>query len=160
MRLLIVEDEAKTRAYLSQGMQEAGFIVDAAPDGGAGRELLRLHCYDVVILDVRLPIILPQAETLGVTDPELDLTRHRAARCGRTLELTPKELALLTLLMRHHGELLSRTLIACTVWDINFDSDTNLVDVSVGRLRRKVDGESQLELIHTLRGVGYVLEER
>jgi two-component system, OmpR family, copper resistance phosphate regulon response regulator CusR len=99
-------------------------------------------------------------ETVRVADLELDLVRHRAARGGRRLDLTPKEFALLSLLARRAGEVLSRTLIAEQVWDMNFDSDSNVVDVHVRRLRAKVDDPSPRKLIHTIRGVGYVLEER
>jgi two-component system copper resistance phosphate regulon response regulator CusR len=101
-----------------------------------------------------------QPDTMRVGDLELDLVRHRAARGGRRLELTPKEFALLSLLARRAGEVLSRSLIAEQVWDMNFESDSNVVDVHVRRLRAKVDDASEQKLIHTVRGVGYVLEER
>lgn len=101
-----------------------------------------------------------QPEVLRIADLELDLLRHRAVRGGQRLELTPKEFALLSLLARRSGEVLSRTLIAEQVWDINFDSHTNVVDVAVRRLRRKVDDPFLEKLIHTIRGVGYVLEAR
>ena len=101
-----------------------------------------------------------QPETIRVADLELDLVRHRASRAGQRLDLTPKEFALLSLLARRAGEVLSRTLIAEQVWDMNFDSDTNVVDVHVRRLRAKVDDPFDKKLIHTVRGVGYVLEER
>ncbi len=97
-------------------------------------------------------------ETLRMADLEIDLLRHRATRAGRKLELTAKEFLLLSLLARRAGEVLSRTLIAELVWDMNFDSDTNVVDVSVRRLRSKVDDPFPLRLIHTVRGAGYVLE--
>jgi len=99
-------------------------------------------------------------EKLLVSDLEIDLVRHRAARAGRRLDLTPKEFLLLSLLARHAGDVLSRTLIAEQVWDMNFDGGTNVVDVHVGRLRSKVDEPFGHPLIHTVRGVGYVLEER
>lgn len=223
MRLLIVEDEEKTRTYLSKGLKEAGFVVDSADDGVGGAHLMETQDYDLLILDVMLPgrdgwslvsqlrgsgkrtpvlfltardqtedlvkglelgaddyVVKPfvyaellarvraltrraqsrEPDTLRVADLELDFHKHKATRAGRLLDLTPKEFLLLALLMRRQGEVLSRTLIASQVWDINFDSDLNLVDVSVGRLRRKVDGDSQLKLIHTVRGVGFVLEAR
>lgn len=223
MRLLIVEDEEKTRTYLCKGLKEAGFVVDSAADGTTGLHLIRTYGFDLLILDVMLPcmdgwsvvrelrasgngtpvlfltardrtedlvkgldlgaddyVVKPfvyaellarvraltrrgtnaQPDVLRVADLEIDFHRHKAVRAGRLLDLTPKEFLLLALLMRRSGEVLSRTLIASEVWDINFDSDTNLVDVSVSRLRRKVDGESALKLIHTIRGVGYVLEAR
>lgn len=97
-------------------------------------------------------------ETIRMADLEIDLLRRRATRAGHKLELTSKEFLLLTLLARRAGEVLSRTLIAEAVWDMNFDSDTNVVDVNVRRLRNKVDDPFPLKLIHTVRGAGYVLE--
>jgi two-component system copper resistance phosphate regulon response regulator CusR len=98
--------------------------------------------------------------TLQIAGLELDLVRHRAAREGRRLDLTPKEFLLLSLLMRKKGEVLSRAVIADQVWEINFDSNTNFVDVHIRRLRSKVDDPFPVKLIHTVRGMGYVLEER
>ena len=97
-------------------------------------------------------------ETFRLADLEVDLMRQRATRGGQRLELTPKEFLLLCLLARRAGEVLSRTLIAEAVWDMNFDSDTNVVDVNVRRLRSKVDDPFPIKLIHTVRGAGYVLE--
>jgi two-component system, OmpR family, copper resistance phosphate regulon response regulator CusR len=101
-----------------------------------------------------------QKEILRIADLELDTLRFAASRSGRKLELTPKEFSLLALLARHAGDVLSRTLIAEQVWDMNFDSDSNVVDVHVHRLRAKVDGPFAVKLIHTVRGVGCVLEHR
>jgi two-component system copper resistance phosphate regulon response regulator CusR len=100
------------------------------------------------------------AATLSVADLEFDLARQRAARQGRKLDLTPMEFRLLSLLARRAGEVLSRTYIAEQVWDMNFDSDSNVVEVHIRRLRAKVDDPFAAPLIHTVRGVGYVLEER
>src|SRR5205809_301214 len=100
-----------------------------------------------------------QPETLKRADLEIDLVRHRAARGGRKLELTPKEFALLALLARRAGEVLSRTAIAEQVWDMNFDGGTNVVDVHVRRLRSKVDDPFDRKLIHTVRGMGYVFDD-
>ncbi len=97
-------------------------------------------------------------ETIRMADLEIDLTRHRAIRGGQKLDLTAKEFLLLALLARRAGEVLSRTLIAELVWDMNFDSDTNVVDVNVRRLRSKVDDPYPVKLIRTVRGAGYVLE--
>lgn len=97
---------------------------------------------------------------LRVADLEVDPVRHRAIRLGQRVDLTAKEFALLTLLMQRSGEVLSRTQIASLVWDINFDSDTNVVEVAIRRLRAKVDDNFANKLIHTVRGVGYVLEHR
>ena len=97
---------------------------------------------------------------LRVADLEVDLLRRRVARGGDRIELTAKEFALLLLFLRHQGEVLSRTLIAEQVWDMNFDSDTNVVEVAVRRLRAKIDDPYPTKLIHTVRGMGYVLEPR
>lgn len=98
------------------------------------------------------------AENIRVADLEIDLPRQRATRNGRRLDLTSKEFLLLTLLARRSGEVLTRTMIAESVWDVNFDGDSNVVDVSVRRLRAKLDEPFPLKLIHTVRGSGYVLE--
>jgi two-component system copper resistance phosphate regulon response regulator CusR len=90
----------------------------------------------------------------------MDLVRHRVSRDSKRLELTPKEFLLLSLLMRKAGEVLSRAYIADQVWDINFESNTNFVDVHIRRLRSKVDDPFPDKLIHTVRGMGYLLEER
>ena len=95
---------------------------------------------------------------LRVADLEIDQIKHRATRTGHSIELSAKEFALLTLLARRAGEVLSRTEIASLVWDINFDSDTNVVEVAIRRLRVKVDEPFETKLIHTVRGVGYVLD--
>jgi two-component system copper resistance phosphate regulon response regulator CusR len=99
-------------------------------------------------------------ENLRVADVEIDLVRHRASRAGQRLDLTPKEFALLSLLVRRSGEVLSRALIAEQVWDVAFESDSNVVDVHVRRLRAKVDDPFDRKLIRTVRGAGYVLEDR
>ena len=98
-----------------------------------------------------------EPDFLCVADLELDLLRRRATRSGRRIDLTAKEFALLELLMRRQGEILPRSLIASQVWDMNFDSDTNVVEVAIKRLRSKVDFDEP-KLIHTVRGMGYVLE--
>lgn len=97
---------------------------------------------------------------LQVADLQVDPVKHRAIRSGKYIDLSAKEFALLTLLMRHSGEVLSRTKIASLVWNINFDSDTNVVDVAIRRLRAKVDDPFDIKLINTVRGVGYILEQR
>lgn len=99
-----------------------------------------------------------EATTLRVADLELDLLRRRVTRSGRRIDLTAKEFGLLELLMRRSGEVLPRSLIASQVWDMNFDSDTNVIEVAVRRLRSKVDEGFEPRLIHTVRGMGYVLE--
>ena len=223
MRILIVEDEPKTAAFLTKGLGEHGFVADVVANGRDGLLAARTQAYDLAILDVMLPgcdgwtilrelraagsqmpvlfltakdtvadrvkglelgaddyLVKPfafsellarvrtilrrgvarQPETVRVADLEIDLLGHKAQRGGQRLSLSPKEFALLSLLMRRAGEVLSRTLIAEQVWDMNFDSDTNVVDVHIRRLRAKVDDPFEHKLIHTVRGAGYVLEER
>ena len=99
-----------------------------------------------------------ESNHLRVANLELDLIRRRATRDGRRIDLTAKEFALLELLLRRHGEILPRSLIASQVWDMNFDSDTNVVEVAVRRLRAKIDDDFEPKLIRTVRGMGYVLE--
>lgn len=101
-----------------------------------------------------------EATTLRLEDLELDLIRRRATRAGQRLELTAKEFSLLSLLLRRQGEVLSRTELASQVWDMNFDSETNVVEVAVRRLRVKLDLPFGRTLLHTVRGMGYVLESR
>ena len=99
-----------------------------------------------------------EPELLQVADLELDLLRRRVTRGGKRIDLTAKEFALLELLLRRQGEVLPRSLIASQVWDMNFDSDTNVIEVAVRRLRAKIDDEFEVKLIRTVRGMGYVLE--
>jgi len=96
--------------------------------------------------------------SMKVADLELDLLRRRVTRSGKRIDLTAKEFGLLELLMRRHGEVLPRSLIASQVWDVNFDSDTNVIEVAMRRLRAKVDDGFEPRLIQTVRGMGYVLE--
>jgi two-component system copper resistance phosphate regulon response regulator CusR len=140
---------------------------DAVPDRVKGLELgaddylVKPFAFSELLARVRTllrrgPTRAP--EVLQVADLEIDLVRHRVTRSGKRLELTPKEFALLSLLARRAGEVLSRTLIAEQVWDMNFDGGTNVVDVHVRRLRCKVDDPFDAKLIHTVRGAGYVLD--
>ncbi|NTZ05079.1 heavy metal response regulator transcription factor IrlR [Burkholderia metallica] len=222
MRILIVEDEPKTGAYLRKGLTEAGYVVDWVEDGITGQHQAETEEYDLLVLDVMLPgqdgwtllqnlrrskstpvlfltarddvgdrvkglelgaddylakpfdfveltarikSILRRGQprdsnTLRVADLELDLTRRKATRQGDTILLTAKEFALLWLLMRREGEILPRATIASQVWDMNFNSDTNVVDSVIRRLRSKIDDAYEPKLIHTVRGMGYVLEAR
>jgi two-component system copper resistance phosphate regulon response regulator CusR len=101
----------------------------------------------------------PIAESvLTLADLEIDLIGRRVYRGGQQIRLTAKEFALLELLVRHQGQVLPRSMIASMVWDINFDSDTNVIDVAIRRLRSKVDEGYELKLIHTVRGMGYVCD--
>ena len=97
---------------------------------------------------------------LQMGDLEVDLIARKAQRAGQRLDLTAKEFKLLTLLLRRRGQILSRTTLAEQVWDMNFDSDTNVVEVAVRRLRAKLDDPFSAKLLHSVRGMGYVLEER
>jgi two-component system copper resistance phosphate regulon response regulator CusR len=101
-----------------------------------------------------------QETHLQLADLRLDLLRRRVERSGQRIDLTAKEFALLELMLRRQGEVLPKSLIASQVWDMNFDSDTNVIEVAIRRLRLKVDDDYPNKLIHTVRGMGYVLEER
>jgi len=222
MRILIVEDEPKTAAYVSKGLTEHAYVVDVADNGIEGLHLATSGHYDLILLDVMLPgadgwsvlenlrrqrqtpvlflsardtvadrvkglelgaddyLVKPFAfsellarirtllrrgatqteQVLRVADLEVDLIRRRVTRAGERIDLTAKEYALLDYFVRHFGEVVSRTLIAEHVWDMNFDSDTNVVDVAVRRLRAKLDDRFETKLIHTIRGVGYVFDAR
>jgi two-component system copper resistance phosphate regulon response regulator CusR len=140
---------------------------DAVPDRvkgfqlGADDYLVKPFAFSELLARVRSlmrRVPMRQPDLIRVADLEIDIVRHRASRSGQRLDLTAKEFLLLSLLARRAGEVLSRTLIAEAVWDMNFDSDTNVVDVNVRRLRAKVDDPFPAKLIRTIRGVGYVLE--
>ncbi|HTI19165.1 MAG TPA: heavy metal response regulator transcription factor [Trinickia sp.] len=222
MRILVVEDEPKTSAYLKKGLEESGYEVDLAGDGVRGLQLAQEHNYDVIVLDVMLPMLdgfgvlqrlrktksTPvlfltarddvadrvhglelggddylakpfafvellarvrtlarrgpprESELIAVGDLEIDLIRRRVRRGTTRIDLTPREFSLLHLLARRQAEVLSRTQIASSVWDMNFDSDSNVVEVAIRRLRAKIDEGQPIRLIHTVRGVGYLLEPR
>jgi two-component system copper resistance phosphate regulon response regulator CusR len=101
-----------------------------------------------------------EPDSLQISDLSIDVLRRRVMRGAERVDLTPKEFALLHLLAKRQGEVLSRSFIASQVWDMNFDSDTNVVDVAVRRLRAKIDDAFDRKLVHTVRGMGYVLEVR
>jgi two-component system, OmpR family, copper resistance phosphate regulon response regulator CusR len=97
---------------------------------------------------------------ITIADLHLDLMARRATRSGRRLNLTAKEFGVLALLARRQGQIVSKTILAESVWDVNFDTNTNIVEVTVKRLRAKIDSPHQVKLLHTIRGMGYVLEDR
>jgi two-component system copper resistance phosphate regulon response regulator CusR len=99
-------------------------------------------------------------DTLVVGDLEIDLIRRRTRRGNARIDLTAQEFSLLQLLAERQGEVLTRTFVTSQIWDMNFDSDTNVVDVAVKRLRAKIDNAFDKKLLHTVRGMGYVLEDR
>lgn len=221
MRILIIEDELKTLAFLKKGLEEEGFTIVTSSDGREGLDLaLRAH-FDLIILDVMLPgmsgweiisalreagqktlalfltardslddrirgltlggdayLVKPFAfmellahirtllrrspqpviEEITVGDLRIDLVRQQAFRGGCKLDLTAKEFALLLLLARNRGNILSRTRISEQVWNVHYESESNVVDVHIRRLRAKVDDPFPAKLIKTVRGMGYLLE--
>jgi len=222
MRILVIDDEAKTGDYLRNGLTEAGYVVDVAANGIDGLHLAQQMHYDLIVLDVMMPqmdgwtvmqklgarvdtpvlflsargtledrlkgldlgaddylvkpfsfaellarirIILrrgqpkkPDDDVLEVGDFRIDVPKRRVERGSVRITLTNKEFSLLQFFVQQRGQVLSRTLIASRVWDMNFDSDTNVVDVAVRRLRQKIDDPFPVRLIHTVYGVGYRFE--
>lgn len=135
--------------------------------GGADDYLIKPFAFSELLarIEVLLRRTQPRAQAAGgmvmtLADLELDLLRRKATRSGQRLDLTAKEFVLLTLLVRRQGEVLSRTELAEQVWDMNFDTETNMVEVAIRRLRGKLDAPFERALLHTVRGMGYVLEVR
>ncbi len=221
MRILVIEDDNDTAAYLSKGLKETGYTVDRAADGREGLFLATSEPYDAMIVDRMLPgmdglaivqslraqnnmtpvLILsalgqvddrvrglqaggddyltkpyafsellarlqallrrrtaePAETTLKVGDLELDLLARTAKRAGKPIDLLPREFRLLEFLMRHAGEVVTRTMLLERVWDYHFDPQTNVIDVHVSRLRQKIDKGFTPPLLHTVRGAGYRL---
>jgi len=129
---------------------------------GADDYLVKPFAFSELLARIRSVMRRRSASTsdaLRVADLEIDFVGHKAIRAGKYLELTPKEFALLGLLARRKGEVLSRQMITEQVWDMRYEGETNVVDVHVRRLRSKVDDPFKQKLIHTIRGAGYVLQE-
>jgi len=221
MRILIIEDDDETAAYLAKGLKETGYTVDRAADGRDGLFLATSETYDAMVVDRMLPgldglaivqslraqsnntpvLILSAlgqvddrvrglqaggddyltkpyafsellarlqallrrrkpgtAETvLKVGDLELDLLARTARRAGKPIDLLPREYRLLEFLMRHAGQVVTRTMLLERVWDYHFDPQTNVIDVHVSRLRQKIDKGFSPAMLHTVRGAGYRL---
>ncbi|MFZ6708100.1 heavy metal response regulator transcription factor [Undibacterium sp. TC9W] len=129
---------------------------------GADDYLVKPFSFTELVLRIRTLLrrgVRRDADIYQVADLQLDTVRHKITRQNLPIVLTSKEFMLLHLLIKHQGEALSRTIIASQVWDMNFDSDTNVVDVAVKRLRAKLDAPFEKKLIHTVRGVGYMFAE-
>jgi two-component system copper resistance phosphate regulon response regulator CusR len=222
MRLLVIEDEKKMARFLARGLKAERFAVDVAGDGEAGLRLAETCEYDLVILDLMLPVMsgsevlrrlrqlkpeLPililtarddtaekvksfeagaddyltkpfafaellvrikarlrpgkvtRKEELAVADLQVDRLTQEVRRGGRKIALTDKEFALLEYLLANTGRVMSRTMIVEAVWDESFEGMTNIVDVYVRHLRRKIDDGQAVRLIHTVRGAGYTISE-
>ena len=130
---------------------------------GADDYLIKPFAFSEVLARVRTLLrrgqAAPQSELLQVADLQLDIAKRKASRSGAKITLSNQEFSLLELLMRRRGEVLPRSLIASQVWDMNFDSDTNVIDVAIRRLRAKIDDGFAAKLIHTVRGMGYKLDD-
>ncbi|MFS7242654.1 heavy metal response regulator transcription factor [Serratia proteamaculans] len=130
---------------------------------GADDYLIKPFSFTELVLRLRTLLrrgTVREADHYAIADLQLDVLRRKAVRQEQVISLTNKEFMLLHLLVRREGEVLSRTMIASQVWDMNFDSDTNVVDVAIKRLRAKIDRPFDVKLIHSVRGIGYVCEPR
>ncbi|MDX2479787.1 MAG: response regulator transcription factor [Desulfuromusa sp.] len=222
MRILLIEDDTDTSAYLAKGLEESGHTVHLAHDGRDGLFMALDQSYEVLIVDRMLPgldglaiiravrasnnntpvlilsalgevdsrveglraggddyLVKPFAfsellarlealvrrtatateliTSLKVGDLEMDLLSRTVKRNGLTIELQPREFRLLEFLMRYSGQVVTRTMLLESVWDYNFDPQTNVIDVHISRLRSKLDKQFDSPLLHTIRGAGYVL---
>ncbi|WP_423708027.1 heavy metal response regulator transcription factor [Undibacterium sp. WLX3042] len=132
-------------------------------DAGADDYLVKPFAFSELLARIRNVLRrapVQASDLIRVADLEMDRKRHRVSRAGQILDLAPQEYRVLDYLMHHAGEVLTRTHLAEQVWDMNFDGDSNVIDAAIRRLRKKVDDPFEPKLIHTLRGVGYVLEVR
>jgi two-component system copper resistance phosphate regulon response regulator CusR len=132
-------------------------------EGGADDYLVKPFAFSELLARIHALLRrgrVQESTLLTLGDLELDLARRKASRAGTRLDLTAKEFTLLALMLRRRGEVLSRTMLAEQVWDMNFDGDTNVIEVAVRRLRAKIDDSFETKLLHTVRGMGYVLELR
>ncbi len=222
MKILVVEDEKKVASFIKKGLEEEYYSVDVAYDGREGLRLALGEDYDLMILDVMLPLkdgftlvkelrsekistpilLLTAKDTvenkvegldsgaddyltkpfafeellarirallrrkeiskslqLKAGDLILDTQSHKVSRSGVEITLTPKEYSILEYLLRHKNRVVSRTLLSEHVYDYHFDSDTNVIDVYINKLRNKIDKQFDNPLLHTIRGVGYILKD-
>lgn len=221
MKILVVEDDAETAAYIARGLREAGHVVDHAPDGQEGLFLAAGGGYEVMVVDrmlpkldglslvralraagnvtpaifltaraglgdrvegldaggddyltkpfafaelmarinalARRPPLQQETTVLRVGELEMDLLRRSVQRAGKRIDLQPREFRLLEYLMRRAGEVVTRTMLLEGVWDFHFDPKTSVVETHISRLRAKIDKGFEGELIHTVRGAGYVV---
>jgi len=221
MRVLVIEDDRDTLAYIAKGLQESGHVVDRSSDGKDGLFMALEESYDAIVVDRMLPgldglsivqslraaekrtpvLILsalgevddrveglqkggddyltkpfafsellarleaivrrgeaqPVKTKLLVGDLEMDLLARTVRRGGQNIDLQPREFRLLEYMMQHSGQVVTRTMLLEKVWDYHFDPQTNVIDVHISRLRRKIDRDFDTELLHTVRGAGYVL---
>ena len=175
MRLLLVEDDARIARFVAKGLQEQSYAVDVVANGNDAVYQVEINDYDVVVLDVmipgqdgfatcrairavgkRMPILMLTARD-GVEDLVMDAASQTVKRGNRSIPLTAKEYALLEFLARNAGRVVGRSEIAEHVWDESFDPFSNLIEVYINRLRRKIDERAERPLLHTRRGSGYIL---
>jgi DNA-binding response OmpR family regulator len=183
MRVLIVEDDEKIASFVAKGLKQNGFAVDHATHGEEGLDLATAISYDAAILGLqsggddyltkpfafsellaRIQALIRRAgqggepTTLSLADLTINLVSREVTRGEQKIELQQREFALLEYLLRNAGRPVTKTMILERLWDFHFDPQTNVVDVLVHRLRAKVDKNFALKLIHTIRGVGYVIK--